>query len=95
MKWIVEHQDGRRVSVDEADFDRTEGNPYNQPRTVVAFDGGDASGNQTLTNVPGRLPDDHVSLKAEGFKPTHAVDPETGHEMPLDAKQCCEGTCRP
>ena len=37
---VVEHEDGRRVSVDDAAFESVEANPYNGPRTVVSIDAG-------------------------------------------------------
>jgi hypothetical protein len=95
-KIIVEHKDGRRVSVEEDDFDRVEANPFNQPQQVMEYDA-----NRDLTIAyasPARPLDDHVSLKKEGFKPVMRVHgerhtkscdddcPGAGAEMPLEGE---------
>lgn len=77
---VVEHEDGRRVSVMEADFDNPEHNPFNHGGTVVEVDAN--SGESRNRQLAARPQDDHQSLKDEGFKPTHRIDDE-GHEIAL------------
>lgn len=72
---VVEHKDGRRVGVMEADFDRAEANPFNHGRTVREDSG-------RVYQEPARPTDDHVSLKAEGFKAVAMID-DDGHEVGL------------
>jgi hypothetical protein len=74
---VVEHPDGRRVSVAEDDFDRIEANPHNVESTVREDTG-------RVYVRPARPFDDHQSLKAEGFKIVGVIDSETGHEHGLE-----------
>jgi hypothetical protein len=62
---VVEHPDGRRVSVNEADIDNPEHNPFNRSRQITSFDGN--TGAQVSYTFPARPADDHISLRDEGF----------------------------
>lgn len=96
---VLEHPDGRRLSIGEADLDRAESNPYNH--------GGDrhtwnADLRETVIRaIPPRPMDDWQSLKAEGFvavayihgdRCTKAcchdpdVEVQAGHEIALEAR---------
>ncbi len=85
MKLVVEHPDGRRVSVEENRFDDPLCNPYNIARMVISIDAG-SHWREIEDNVGGREPADHLSLRAEGFKVVSALDPQTGHEVALPEK---------
>jgi hypothetical protein len=64
---IVEHPDGRRVSVIDEQFDRPEGNPFNVGSDIHEFD---ANIGQTIIRRRAARPlDDHMSLHEEGFVP--------------------------
>jgi hypothetical protein len=71
---VVEHADGRRVSVEEALFDSPEGNPFNAGSDVHEFDAN--SGQTVIRRRAARPLDDHVSLKDEGFKPVAYIHGE-------------------
>lgn len=66
---VVQHPDGRRVSVDEDEFEGTPANPFNFPSTVV-----EDTGRSYLTT--GRPADDHQSLRDEGFEPVAYIHGE-------------------
>lgn len=78
---VVEHTDGRRVAVDEADFDDAAANPFNAARSVVSLD--NDTGSQVTHEEPARPLDDHVSLKAERFKVVGVIDKD-GHEQGIE-----------
>lgn len=78
---VVEHQDGRRISVLEREFDVPEANPFNKSATVHDFDAN--SGTTVLRQTAAKPVDDWQSLKAEGFRAVMAIDPDTGNECPL------------
>lgn len=76
MRLIVEHEDGRRLGVDDQDYDNPLGNPYNVSSRVVQ----DTSAE--MSTRPGRPEAEHISLKAEGFQVVGSIDDE-GHERAL------------
>lgn len=88
MRIVVEHEDGRRVAIDEGDLDRVEANPFNAGGTARDEAGG-------VRQLPARHPDDHRSLASEGFEPVMAIHgakhskacaddcPGEGAEIPL------------
>lgn len=77
---VVEHDDGRRVSVDAEMLDDPQYNPFNRSRTVVEHDN---DNNATRTYVvPERPLRDRISLKSEGFTIVGYID-EDGHEQGL------------
>lgn len=78
---VVEHKDGRRISVIEADFDRDDANPFNHRATIHQFDAN--TGETVMTERPAKPMDDWQSLRKEGFKAVMAIDPDTGNEVPL------------
>lgn len=78
---ICEHPDGRRVAVDADAFDDPRRNPFNAPTMVHDLDA--VTGATSSHHQDGRPADDHRSLKAEGFVPTHELGPD-GNERPLD-----------
>lgn len=80
MRLIVEHEDGRRVGVEDISYDHPSGNPYNNSSNIVRVD------SDEIGFSPARPASEHVSLKAEGFKVTMAVDDE-GHERELTAAE--------
>ena len=80
-RMVVEHPDGRRISIPEDDFDTAEANPFNHGATVHDYDA--RSGYTTLRETPAKPVDDWASLRAEGFKPVMLIDAVTGHEVPL------------
>jgi hypothetical protein len=80
---VVEHPDGRRVSVMESAFDDPAHNPFNHGGTVVEADAN--TGESRNRQQAARPLDDHQSLKDEGFEPTHRIDDE-GHEIALTEK---------
>lgn len=79
---VVEHRDGRRLSVLEADFDVAERNPFNDGADIHEFDGN--TGETIMRRRQARPMDDWTSLKKEGFRAVMMIDPETGHEVPLE-----------
>ena len=78
---VVEHKDGRRVSVDEDAFDDSAANPFNRGGRVLAV-AADGASPDRAQQTAARSPDEWQSLKAEGFKPTHRIDKD-GHEVAL------------
>jgi hypothetical protein len=78
---VVEHKDGRRISISESDFDVTEANPFNHGATVHDYDV--QSGQTALRASAAKPVDDWASLRKEGFRAVMLIDPETGNEVPL------------
>lgn len=95
---VLEHPDGRRLSIGEADFDRPEANPLNHGGLHHEWN---VDLRETIIRtLPARPLDDWKSLKAEGFVPVayihgerctrsckHDTDVEVqaGHEIALEA----------
>jgi hypothetical protein len=80
MRLVVEHEDGRRVGVEDTDYGRTSGNPWNVPSKIVRID------SDEISTRPGRDEAEQQSLQAEGFKVVAAIDDE-GHERELTAAE--------
>lgn len=64
---VVEHKDGRRISVFESDFEDETKNPFNFATQIHEFDGN--TGATILRQQAAKPMDDWKSLKKEGFKP--------------------------
>lgn len=85
MRIIVEHPEtGRRIAIDERDFDTPDSNPLNQPHEEyrVNFADWEATPDGKVTDHPGRTGLDRQSLKAEGYRPVACQDDES-RETPL------------
>lgn len=84
---VVEHKDGRRLTVAEDDFNDEQANPYNYGGNIQSFD--IDRGVTTVEQQPARPMDDHKSLKAEGFKPVMAIHgAKHTKECPYEADVC-------
>jgi hypothetical protein len=93
---VVEHPDGRRLTIPEDDYTNPDANPLNHEHDAHEWN---SDRNETvLVHYPARVMDDWKSLKQEGFKPyaylhgarcdrscTHDtnVDVHEGHEIKL------------
>lgn len=78
---VIEHKDGRRISVLEDDFERDDANPFNHRALIHEFNGD--TGETVMRERQAKPVDDWQSLKKEGFTPVMAIDPDTGNEVPL------------
>lgn len=64
---VVEHPDGRRLTIAESDFDNPDANPLNWAHDAHAWD---SNRNETVVTAHAAKPAAECkSLKAEGFKP--------------------------
>ena len=79
---VVEHEDGRRVSVDEDAFAEASANPFNQGSDVHDFDAN--TGETIIRRRAARPADRHLSLEAEGFRPVAAIHGDAHDEHCLD-----------
>lgn len=94
---VVEHPDGRRLTVPEDDFDNPDANPLNHEHDAHEWDSD--RGETVLRHRPAKPVDDWESLKRAGFKPysyihgptcdrscTHDTDVvvHEGHEIKLE-----------
>lgn len=86
MRIVVEHKDGRRVQIEEADIDAPIHNPFNHPRGIIEMD--ENTGARQRGVIAGRDAADQVSLRAEGFLPVMAVH---GEEHTDDCSEFCPG----
>lgn len=80
MRLVVEHEDGRRVGVEDNSYDHPSGNPYNFSSRVVRIE------DDSIQHTPARPGSEHISLKAEGFKVVAKINDE-GHEAELTAAE--------
>ena len=72
---VVQHADGRRLTIPEIDFDNPDANPLNRAHDVHEWN---ADRNATVVvHYPAKPVDDWVSLKRAGFKPYAYIHPES------------------
>lgn len=81
MRLVVEHEDGRRVGVDEQLYGHPSGNPFNASSRVFRDDSNE------ISYTPGRPTDEHQSLLSEGFKVVGIITDDGGERGLTDEEK--------